>query len=72
MEAECRAVQEGQPLQGRHGVCGRVQERRGRRGAVGLLPREEGLRLLRRMSVPGRNCNYSGRPKIIRHGNAAN
>ena len=55
MEAECGAVQEGQPLQGRYGVCGRVQERRGRRGAVGLLPREEGVRLLRRMPVPGRN-----------------
>ena len=55
MEAECRAVQEGQPLQGRYGVCGRVQERRGRRGAVGLLPREEGVRLLRRLLVPGRN-----------------
>lgn len=64
MEAERRAVQEGQPLQGRYGVCGRVQERRGCRGAVGLLPREEGLRLLRRMPLPGKNSSY-GRAGVL-------
>ena len=68
MEAERRAVQEGQPLQGRYGVCGWVQECRGCWGAIGLLPWEEGLWLLRRMSIPGKDTTW---PSVIWHGNVA-
>lgn len=53
MDAERGAVQERQPVQGRHGVRGRVEERRGGRGIARILSRKEGIRLFRSMSVPG-------------------
>jgi hypothetical protein len=50
MEAERRAVQEGPPLQRRHGVHGGVAEPGPGRGVAGVVPRTKGLRLL--LSVP--------------------
>ena len=54
MEAERGAVQEGRAVRGRHGVRVRVALRRGRRGAAQLVPREGQLRVLLRLSLPGK------------------
>ena len=45
-------MQERQVIQGRDGICGRVEERRDCRRTVGVVPRTAQFRLLCRLSLP--------------------